>query len=342
MNKILKLFDENYVKELFEKEVLPLYSDFTGIKKINIHAYKKNIWEYTYHVVIEFKTDFLTKEGKIKRLPIICSAHSDEPRKNVYDSLRFLWGSGFSNGYLTIPHALFYSEYFSGTFYRGVEGNNLYHYIRNNDRENIESIVKKSAAWFVKLHSINTNGVRNFNKENSRIETVFPGIEHILNRIKRDHPEYYDLYKKVYGKLINDEKEFLSSTDKRWLVHGDAHPENIIKMGKNKTAVIDFTDLCLSDFTRDIGAFLQQLEYMTDRKIGDNEFVAKIKNIFLDEYFKLVKGISLDNNINSRIDTYYYWTMMRTITYFLIKDVQEPERAKPLLDKVSKHFGIIK
>lgn len=340
MNKILHLFDEGYVRELFKKEVLPLYPDFMDIKKINIHAYKKNIWEYTYHVVIEFKTDFITRDGKIKQLPVICSAHSNEPRKNVYDSLRFLWGSGFSNGYLTIPHALFYSDYFSATFYRGVEGHNLYHYIRNNDRENIELMVKKSAAWFAKLHNIPTKGVRNFNKENSRIATVFPGIDHILERIKHDHEEYYAAYKKIYNKLIESENNFLASTEERWLVHGDAHPENIIKMGKTKIAAIDFTDLCLTDFTRDIGAFVQQLEYMSNRKIGDHDFTEKIKKIFLNEYFNIIKRVRLSDGVWDRINTYYYWTMMRTITYFLIKDVQEPERAKPLLEKVFNRFGV--
>ncbi|OGF25447.1 hypothetical protein A2331_05315 [Candidatus Falkowbacteria bacterium RIFOXYB2_FULL_34_18] len=340
MNKILQLFDENYVKNLFEKEVLPLYPDFAGIKKINIYAYKKNIWENTYHVVVEFKTDFITNDGKIKQLPIFCSAHSDEPRKNVYDSLKFLWESGFGGGYLTIPHPLFYSDYFSGTFYRGVEGNNLYYYIREGDREAVEVMTQKAAAWFAKLHKTPISSARNFNKENSRIETVFPGVKHILHRIKRDHSEYFNAYEKIYNRLIGKENNFLNSTDKRWLVHGDAHPENIIKVGKTKIAVIDFTDLCLSDFTRDLGAFLQQLEYMSNRKIGDTEFTEKIKKIFLDKYFKLVPDIKMDDAVKERINNYYYWTMMRTITYFLIKDIEEPERAKPLIEKIFNDFNI--
>ena len=112
MNIILQLSDEKFVIELFKKKVLPLYPDFSSIKKIKILFHKNHVWESTYHVVYEFKTTFVTNDKKQKELPIFCSAHSDEPRKNVYDSLKFLWEHGFGNSYLTIPHPLFYSDEF--------------------------------------------------------------------------------------------------------------------------------------------------------------------------------------------------------------------------------------
>ncbi|MDD5291523.1 MAG: hypothetical protein PHZ04_05515, partial [Patescibacteria group bacterium] len=84
MNIIHNLFDEKYVIDLFKKEVLPRYPDFVDIKKVKVRAHKNHVWETTYHVVLEFKTSFLTKTGRIKILPIFCSAHSEEPRKNVY------------------------------------------------------------------------------------------------------------------------------------------------------------------------------------------------------------------------------------------------------------------
>ena len=109
MNKILQLFDKQYVRELFTKEVLPLYPDFTAVKNIKIYAHKDYVWDTTYHVVIEFTTAFLTADGRLKKLPIFCSAHSEEPRKNVFDALKFLWDNGFGKGYLSAPHPLFYS-----------------------------------------------------------------------------------------------------------------------------------------------------------------------------------------------------------------------------------------
>ncbi len=333
MNIIWKLFEEDYVKKLFEEKVLPQYPDFKKIKNIKISAPKKHIWENTYHVVIAFNVFFVDKNNQEHHLPIYCSAHSDEPRKNVYDVLKYLWSHGFDKGNLTIPHPLFYSEKFRGTFYRGVEGKNLYHYIRQDDKKNIEAIIPKTADWFVKLHSLSTFDARNFNKENSRIKTVIPGKEHILERIKKDYPQYFEFYKKAYDNFIQQERDFFSKTCKRYLVHGDAHPENVIKMSERKIAVIDFTDLSLADFARDLGTFLQQVEYMIMRKIEDKNYAQKIKDLFLNTYLKNAK-IKLDDNLQKRIKLYYNWTSIRTATFFLLKKHPEPERAEILINKL--------
>ena len=318
---------------------MSLYPDFVDIKKVGINAHKQHIWEETYHVVIEFTATFITREGKAKVLPIYCSAHSDEPRKNVYDGLKFLWEHGFSKGYLSIPHPLFYSDYFQGTFYRGVQGRNLYQYIREKNFKEIELVLPKAAAWFAKLHNLSTQNARNFNEENSRIETVIPGIRHILYDIKKMYPNYLNVFKEIFTTVNEKEKFFLNSTKQRWLVHGDAHPENIIKMSERKIAIIDFTDLCLSDFARDLGTFLQQLEFMCSRKFPEKGYSEKVKNIFLESY-KLDAKIEIDSKTKERIDNYYYWTAMRTATFFMIKDNPEPQRAYPIIKRVAQELNI--
>ena len=335
MNKILQLLNEEFVFDYLSKELLPLYSDFKKIKKIKIIQHKDNIWHTTYHVVLEFKTSFLCKDGKVKTLPIFCSAHSDEPRKNVYDSLHFLWDNSFSKGYLSIPHPLFFSKYFNATFYRGVNGYNLYCYIRDKDLAAVKDIVIKFAKWLVKLHNIKTK--KNFNPINSRIETVYPGVGHILTRIKKDYPKYEQIYKDIYKNIVNNENLFLNGLKKKWLIHGDAHPENVIKMSPRKIGVIDFTDLCLSDFARDLGSFTQQLDYMIMRKMDNQKYANKIKKIFLNNYFLNSKEKHTDE-VQARINNYYNWTAMRTATFFLIKSGPEPKRAAPLIENVRKNI----
>lgn len=339
MNKILELFDEEKVKELFKEKVLPFYPDFCEVKKIIIKPYKKQIWETTYHVVVQFNTFFKTRSGKIKKLPIICSAHSNEKRENVYTALKYLWEHDFKSGVLTLPHPLFYSEYYRGVFYRAVAGNNLYYHIKNNNLPEIEAIIPLAAKWFAKLHNLPVNDALNFNEENSRIETALPGIKNILTRVREDYPEYYSAYVKIYGILRENEKKFLASTKKRWLVHGDAHPENIICVSRKKIAVIDFTDLCLSDYARDLGSFLQQLEYMCGNKINDREFTEKMKILFLNNYFKSFKN-GHTAEIEARINNYYNWTAMRTATYFLIRHNPESSRVAPLIETVKRNMGI--
>jgi len=338
-NKILRLLDAEFVRQFFDENILPKYPKFRAISRIEIEAIKKLVWHTTYHVVIRFDTTFTTKNGIEKTLPVFCSAHSSEPRKNVYDALAYLWSHGFGSGNLTIPRPLFYSDHFNGTFYRGVNGHNLYHYIIEKKYDEIETILPRAASWLAKLHRLPTAGVKNFNQENSRISSVFPGVAFILNDIKLKYPALFETYQKIYEELIGREKRFFDASQERWLIHGDAHPENIIKVSEKKLAVIDFTDISLADFARDIGSFLQQLEYMSNKKICDQAYADKIKKIFLDKYVKSAK-IKLTDDILDRIHTYYNWTTIRTASFFLTKHNPQPDRAEPLIASVRSNLKI--
>lgn len=339
MNKIYNLLDEKIVSKIIKERVLPQYPDFSAIKKIEIHPYKKYIWESTYHIVIEYKTSFINSDKKIKVLPIICTAHSDEPRKNVYISLKFLWSRGFNKGNLTIPHPLFYSNFYRAAFYRGVKGVNLYQFIKEKNYVEIERIIPLAARWFAKLHKLPPADAKNFNKKNSRIATVIPGSKHVIDRVSEHAPQYLEAYQKIYQILDNEEKKFFKSTKQRWLIHGDAHPENVIKVSDKKIALIDFTDICLADFARDLGAFLQQIEFMGQRKLGDEQYIAKLKKLFLESYLKDAK-IKLDDSLQKRINAYYNWTSLRTASFFLMKSNPEPERAHGLLVKICQDMRI--
>lgn len=340
MNKILQLLDDDFVKSYLTKKVLPMYPDLKSIESIKIIPHKKMIWETTYHAVFEFETTFVDKNDQRNIIPIFCTAHSNEPRKNVFTSLKYLWDKGFSSGDLSIPHPLFYSAYFQATFYRGVEGKNLYYYIKKNDREELEIMIPKAAALFAKLHGIKNDGTRNFNRGYSRIKTVNPGAAHILERIKNEHNDYYEFYKTAYDVFIKKESKFFNSTESRWLVHGDAHPENIIRMSERKIALIDFTDLSLADYARDLGSFSQQLEYMIGRKIGNRDYAQAMSKLFLDSYFSVSKNTRLDDEVKQRIDMYYNWTAIRTTTHFLLKLNTEISRAEELIIQVSKNMNI--
>lgn len=335
MNIIHQLFDIDYVHQLFKEKVLPQYPDFSSIKKIEMNPRKDHIWDQTYHVVIEYKTHFIDKNGKTRKLSIFCSAHSCEPRKNLYSALKYLWDNGFGYSMLTVPHPLFYSQKFKATFYRGAKGRNFYYFIKNNKLSDIEKTIGQIAAWFAKLHRTNTDGIGNFNKKNSRIRTAIPGKEKILKLIGDKYPHYYSVYKNLYNVFVRQEEEFLKKSGKRWLVHGDAHPENIIKAGEKKLAVIDFNDLCLSDHARDVGCFLQQFGFMASRKIEDKVFVDHMKSFFLESYLSAMK-MELTDELESRINNYSDWTALRTATFFLLKNDPDPQKAKPLIDGLTK------
>lgn len=340
-NKIYHLLDHGFTINLFKEKILPQYPEFFRIKEIKTVPIKNYIWDSTYHVVIEYQTTFIGKKNKAETLAIYCTAHSDEPRLNSFEALTFLWQNGFNRGNLTIPRPLFYSADFNAFFYQGISGQNLYQYIRQKDVKIIEAVALKAAAWFAKLHGLSAAAAeaKNFNPLNSLIETIIPGMSQALAKIKNLQPRYFEICRQAYEIINQAEKFFFNSTERRWLIHGDAHPENVIIINKNKIGVIDFTDICLADYARDLGTFSQQLEFMMLRKINDPALIEKSKQIFLNNYLKNAK-ITLDDNLRKRIDNYYNWTALRTAIFFLLKDKAEPERAHGLLIKISRDLKL--
>ncbi len=344
MNKIEKLFDNKYILNFFNKRILPLYPDFKKIEKIKIIHHKKFIWVGSYHVVSEFKVSFLLNsvacKKKVKRLSFFCTAHSSEPRKNVYDVLNHLWNNGFSKGFLTIPRPLLYSKYFNASFYRGVSGKSLLEFIREGDKKEIEKIVKKTAEWLAKLHKIPVSKEIQYDKNKSKIKTVVPGYKKILKGIEEKYNgEYLKDIKKIYDYLIELEDDFFKLSHKRWLIHGDAHPDNIIKISDKKIAMIDFTDISPSDFARDLGSFLQQVEYKLKRNSYPDSYIKKVHNIFIESYCRKTK-VKYNIRLKERVKLYYYWTAIRTAVYWLTKHNPDPQRSEPLIREVKKKLKL--
>ncbi|NTW22534.1 phosphotransferase [Candidatus Falkowbacteria bacterium] len=340
MNVILRLLEEKYVQALFDKNVLPQYEGATDIRLDRISPVKKMIWHTTYHVVFRYDATLTKSSGQTEKIEIYCSAHSSEPRKIVYEVLRYLWGRDFAEGDLTIPKPLFYSKKFNAAFYQGMVGVNLYNFIKNNDYAEVERLLPLTAAWFAKLHSLPVRKNKLFLQPNSRIATVFPGAEHVLAEVKNRCPENYGLYQAFYQRFTQSENQIFAEKRHLRLIHGDAHPENVIRLNDGRIGVVDFTDMSLGDVARDLGTFLQQLEFMTERKMDNPDFAKKAMGIFLSSYLR-ESGLKMSDNLQERMDIYYNWTTIRTASYFLLKHDPQPERAEPMIASVAKNLKII-
>jgi len=192
MNKILELFDEQFVLDFLRREALPLYSEWSEITAVQIKPYKKMIWATTYHVVLEFQTTFKAADGRTAVIPVICSAHSDEPRKLVLNSLRYLEAHNFNTTNLTVPRPLFYSPHFRAAFYQGLQGENLFFYIKNRDFIEVEEMVRLAAQLFARLHAVPLEAGEKFNVLNSRIKTVVPGVDFIYREMSERYAKRYD------------------------------------------------------------------------------------------------------------------------------------------------------
>lgn len=340
MNIIWQLLDEAYVQDLFEKKVLPVYDGAVKITLKKIVPVKKMIWHTTYHVVFRYDAVLTMESGQTEEIEIYCSAHSTEPRKIVYEVLRYLWGRDFAEGNLTVPRPLFYSSKFNAAFYQGMVGSNLYTFIKNDDYAEIERLLPLTAAWFAKLHALPVRRNKLFLQPNSRIATVFPGVDHVLSEVQSRCPENYHLYESFYQRFTESENRIFADGRHLRLIHGDAHPENVIRLDDGRLGVVDFTDMSLGDIARDLGTFLQQLEFMTERKMSDPKFAKKAMGIFLTSYLQQ-SGLEMTDSLQERMDIYYNWTTIRTASYFLLKHDPQPERAEPMIARVANNLKII-
>ncbi len=337
-NKIYQLLDSNFVENYLNKLLLPKYPIFKKILKISISTPKKHVgFEDYYHIVIKYQVLFLTVDDKQKGLTFYAVAHSSELREKVHNVLNYLWTHNFNKGYLTIPRPLVFDKFFNASFYRGVDGHHLLYYLKNKNLREVEKIVVNTAKWFVKLHKLPVLGDAGAYFQKMGIATVVPGVDKVLDSIKTSFPEFYEDYRKLYKSIILRESEYLNSGNTLCLVHGDAHPENIIRMSDKKLALIDFADMCLGDFTRDLGTFLQQFEYMVPTSVTDRHFTQKMKDLFIDTYFK-ERGVVLTSDIKARIDNYYNWTILRTATYFFTKENPEYSVGEELFKRVRRRL----
>lgn len=342
MNKILDLFSEEYVIELFKKEVLPQYKEYEDISGVNIKPYKKMIWTTTYHVVLSFETTFIKKDKSTEQVLIVCSAHSGEDRENVFKAMHYLWDHDFNkDDFVDIPRPLFYSEHFRGTFYEGIRGENLMHYIKKHDNVEVESMVLLSAALFARLHKMPIVGDANFNPLNSRIKTVIPGVDRTLKEMStRFSGEFDESFKKVYEYLVSNEERFLSSGEfEHCLIHGDAHTENVIHTGVGRIGLIDFTDICLGDPARDIGTFMQQLEYKIRARYEDEVYAKEMSELFFKEYLSL-SGLKDTEFLRERMNLYYNWTTVRTAVFLFLKHNNNPVGAQVLLERAKANLNL--
>lgn len=341
MNKILHLFSEEYVIDLFKEKVLPLYPQYQDIVDVEIKPFKKMVWTTTYHVVVSFKVSFLKPDKQTEKVFIVCSAHSSEERENVFKAMNYLWQNNFNQGHIDIPRPLFYSSYFQGTFYEGIEGENLMHYIKNKADKDLEAMIPLAAELFAKLHKLPATKEANFNPRNSRIETVVPGSDSILKEMAhRFEGKFGQTFKKIYTDLINKEEEFLESKKvDLCLIHGDAHTENIIHTGTGRVGLIDFTDICLGDFARDIGTFMQQLEYKISTRQENANYAKEMNRLFFNSYITF-SGQKNTPFLKERIKLYYNWTAIRTVVYLFTKHDSNPLSAEALLEKVKKDLEL--
>jgi aminoglycoside phosphotransferase (APT) family kinase protein len=239
---------------------------------------------------------------------------------------------------LGLPKPLLFDQDYNATFYEGPDGHNLYYSIKQGDRNTLERMLPVTAAWFARLHALPVAGLHEGSFASSRIKDVVPGMEYVIDSVQAKYPAYAQAYTQIFDNLNKQEEAYFAGRP-LCLVHGDAHPENVIVTGEHSVTAIDFTDLCLSDPARDLGSFIQQLEFMVMKRLGDQPLADWATGLFLEKYLEQA-NIKNDNDLRRRTEAYYCWTAMRTATFFLMKHEPQPHRSTPLINSACARLGI--
>lgn len=338
------LINKNALKKFFNTLLKRSLPKNTKISDIEISSFKHHVSKnHFYHIVNRYTLSLTSnRQGKKRKtITIICNANSAEPRRGAFEALCFLWKHGFDRGKYRSPQPLYYHKKLKAMFYFEMPGKiNLYELVtqKRADIQTIKNHIILAVGWLKKLHLLPTEGAKNFNPLQSRIETIIPGPNHFLKKIEQKHPDYPQYRKKIenlfniISKLDNQNLQVIQKT----IIHGDFHPENIIiaPYGSNSIGVIDYTDTCLGDNVRDVSNFIQQFDWMTREYLSQRNRET-IKRLFLRSYFKTTH---LSREIHHRLLLYQAWTALRSAIFFLtIKDF-DLKRANLLIHETKQYL----
>lgn len=330
MQDIKNLLSAKFVKK-YISEHAPDFAKKHDLSDLTVKPIKRKIGKNFHHIVARYDA------ASIENNPVFCSTSSDHSRKSAFEVLKFINTHGFKNTGIFLPKPLFFEKEMAAFFYQGVDGKNLLHYIKQNI--DLTDYIGQTAQWIAHLHNTPIKGAEKLNQINSRIETVVPGPEKFLAKIEKKFPNHFKDVSQNFKALVEWENKDLKTLKHLYLIHGDFHPENvIINKTDGKISGIDFTDICLADWARDIGNFLQQFGFMSSGKL-EKEDIQKYKNQFLEKYLSL-REIKQTKEIEKRINIYMAWTALRSAIYFLVKAPAEPDNAKTVLKEVNKYINL--
>lgn len=331
--KIDKLFNpaDAFV---YLRDKVPSFCQEYNLDSLSASFIKKNLdpAKNYYHVIARYESEPLGEQA------IFMTAHSQEDRAKAYSALLFLSEHGFARRDLFLPRPLFYDRELNAFFYLGIKGDNLLAAIKSTPDE-LDIWLPKVSRWAAELHNIPISSDNNFNAPNSRIATAIPGPDYFLNKIAQTFPDFLPEVKDIFSRLSGLEDKNLKNLERPYLIHGDLHPENVIVNRQSKSlTVIDYTDISLSDWARDIGTFIYQFDFMARGFLRSGE-AGRLNNLFLQGYFAAA-GRPEDENITRRLNLYKSWAALRATIYFLVKGFPEENNASQTLKDARYYLSL--
>lgn len=342
-NKILKLVDLDFVRPVLLERLPQHYPNFKEISDLKFYTHKNHIGRTSVVFVVEYALKYKNKRGEDRRLNIFASAHSDGSRWGAYQKNLALYRSGFSEGPYRVTRPLFFLEEQQAFFYQSSPGKSLRRWFIKDAQADLRPVLALSAGWIKKLHSLD-HKPGTVDWPIFKITDMVPQPSDFIADFLADNIDRGKLVQQIVDELQTNESSFAEQV-KPSLVYGDYHPENIVirDLSTDHIEMIDFTDVAWGDPLIDVGAFLEQFDFMMHRYLP-REKINDYETFFVEAYFGK-NFADIDQVLINRINLYQAWTALRIAVFLFyahsahIDDMLE--EIKAYLQAISENKHII-
>lgn len=308
--------DYSVITRLMREVVKHNYPEIKTINSISYETYKRRVGQHHSAFNYGYTIHATRPDGSRAQLLLIYSAHTDGSRAYAYEIMRELIASGFNEGPFRIIRPLEYRDDLQALIYEGTPGSKLFTYMQKKASvTDLSHCVTLVAHWIKKFHTQQLTDrmkklAHTFDWQN--INTPIMEIMADVKRLDTAQGEKLEHFVAAFGK----QERNLSAAAPQGLVYGDLHPENIIvpELRAGDLTMIDFTDVSIGDQLRDIGTFIQQMQFMGKPFYSLDELQV-ILHTHLEAYFgKPFTALSQDEF--ARINLYQAWNALRSFVYF--------------------------
>ena len=320
---IAKLMDSDFVADIFNKKLSNYYPDFAKVIGINLKPFKKHLGLTSAVFVVEYKISYQSQDRQKKALNIFASAHSDGSRQGAYRKTKIIYEHGFDQGKYRVTRPLFFLPEQKAFVYEASLGQSFFNFFSQDPQADLTAVLSLAAGWIKKLHSLELYS-KKFDWGHFNIDEMVPSPKIFLADFMSKDKEQGLLVDSLLAGLKNFQLK-LDSQIKKTVIYGDYHPENIIirDLQADYLEMIDFTDIAFGDPMIDLGAFLQQFDFMGHSFISRQK-INEYKKYFVESYFGQDLA-EISAGFFARINLYQSWTALRTAVFlFYMKDRQNP------------------
>ena len=308
---------------MLKKELPKYFDDFKELKSLSLKPFKNHLGKSSAVFVVEYLIKYLDKDGSSKELDLFCSAHTDGSREGAYIKTKFLYEQGFDKGKYRVSKPLFFVPEQKAFVYVASIGESLFKFFKEDPGADLDSALTLAAGWIKKLHGFDLKKNK-FDWPDFRVANMIPTPEKFMADFIEDDKEQGKLVTDLYNQMHELELKYQTEYPQS-LIYGDYHPENIIINGLDASdlEMIDFTDLALGDPMVDLGAFIQQFDFMGHNFVS-REKINQNKKLFVEAYFKKPLD-EIKTEYIKRINLYQSWTALRTAIFlFYMRDMDNP------------------